>query len=136
MERTNNSPVTTRELRRFGLVTGAIVTLLFGLLLPWLFERPIPLWPLAVGGALWIGAVIIPAALSPVRASWVAIGNVLGWVNTRLLLGLIFYLIILPSGLVLRLMGKDPMATGFDPDAATYRVLREAPGKEHMERPY
>ena len=136
MERTNHSPVTTRELRRFGLVTGAIVTLLFGLLLPWFFERPIPLWPFAVGGGLWIGAIVIPAALSPLRAGWVAIGNVLGRVNTWLLLVLIFYLIILPSGLVLWLMGKDPMATGFDADAETYRILREAPDKEHMERPY
>lgn len=136
MDRTDKSPVAKRELRRFGMVTGAMVTLPFGLLLPWWSGGPIPIWPFAVGGGLWIAAVILPAALSPVRAGWVALGNMLGWVNTRVLLGLIFYVIILPSGLALRLMGKDPMARGFDAHAATYRVLRKAPGRNHMERPY
>ena len=52
------------ELRKFGLVTGAIVAGLFGLILPWVFEYAWPLWPWIFAGIAWIGGLVHPDSLS------------------------------------------------------------------------
>jgi hypothetical protein len=56
---------------------------------------------------------------------------VLGWVNTRLLLGLFFFLLVTPVGLVLRLVRRDPLDRKFDASAATYWKRR---GPQRFER--
>ncbi|MDH3901107.1 MAG: SxtJ family membrane protein [Gammaproteobacteria bacterium] len=77
-------------LRKFGLITGAIVVGLFGLLLPWLLDHHWPVWPWVVAAALWVPALVFPAVLKPVYRGWMKFGAVLGFINTRLILGLFF----------------------------------------------
>ena len=125
-----------KELREFGLVTGTIVVLLFGLLLPWLFDHQSPLWPWIVGGVLWGWALLLPTSLLPVYQGWMEIGRVLGWINTRIILAVLFYALFLPSGFVMRLLGKDPMVRNIDKSKTTYRVISSRPNKDHVERPY
>lgn len=125
-----------KELREFGLITGAIAAMLFGLLLPWLFDRELPYWPWIVAGILWIWALLLPTTLLPVYRGWLAIGHVLGWINTRIILGIMFYFLFLPVGLIMRLLGKDPMARKLDKSLSTYRITRAHPKKNHVERPY
>jgi hypothetical protein len=50
----------------------------------------------------------------------------LGWFNTRLFLGIVFYLIITPVGLVMRILRKDPLRLKFDRSAASYWTIRES----------
>jgi hypothetical protein len=65
-----------------------------------------------------------------------AVGDVLGWVNTRLVLGLIFFGLITPMALVLRLAKRDPMRRAFDPGATTYRVRRQPRPGAHLLRQF
>ena len=116
---TTNTPPTKKVLKEFGLITGAILVILFGLFFPWLFEHKYPLWPWFVAGILWLWALVLPATLIQVYRAWMAIGHGLGWINSRIILGIMFYLIILPIGLTMRLFGKDPMARKFDNTQAT-----------------
>lgn len=125
-----------KELREFGLVTGAIVVGLFGLLLPWLFDKALPVWPWIIAAVLWVWGLLLPASLAPVYRGWLAFGHVLGWINTRIILGIMFYLMFLPVGLFMRLLGKDPMARSIDKSKSTYRVTHARPKKDHVERPY
>ena len=125
-----------KELRSFGLLTGLIAAILFGLLLPWLFNFNYPLWPWFIGGVLITVAILFPSALKPVYAVWMRIGLVLGWINTRIILALIFYLLFFPVSLILRVLGKDPMVRTFDPAQMSYRVMRSDTDREHMEKPY
>lgn len=124
-----------RDLRRFGLIAGAIVAVLFGALLPWLHSHPLPRWPWAVALALWIPALACSRALHAVYQAWMKIGAVLGFINTRLILGLFFYAVILPVGVLARLFGRDPMRRALD-DSATYRIPSKASPPKHMERPF
>jgi hypothetical protein len=126
----------TDDLRRFGLVTGAIVAGLFGLLFPWLFNHALPLWPWITGGVLWIWAILLPASLQPVYRGWMAVGQALGWVNTRIILAVLFYLLFLPAGIIMKLIGRDPMARKFDSSLKTYRITPPPRQKNHVERPY
>ncbi len=126
-----------RELRRFGLTVGAAFIPIFGLLLPWLWNGPYPLWPWLAGGGLAATGWLKPALLGPVHRLWMWLALALGWVNTRLLLGLVFYGMMAPAGWVLRLLGKDPLARRFDPKADSYRVAAtQRPDHSHFERPF
>lgn len=125
-----------KELREFGLITGGILALLFGLLLPWLFDHAFPLWPWIAAGILWAWALLLPASLLPLYRAWMAVGNVLGWINTRIILAFLFYALFLPAGLIMKLLGKDPMNRKIDPSLKTYRVTHPHPEKNHVERPY
>lgn len=125
-----------KELRKFGLVTGSIVAILFGLFLPWLFNRGIPLWPWIIAGILAAWALILPATLALVYKGWMRIGMAVGWFNTRLILGILFFCIFTPIGLIMRLFGHDSMQRNFDKNAKTYRIslLQKIP--DDMEKPF
>ena len=49
----------------------------------------------------------------------------MGWVNTRIILGVLFYGIVTPMGLIMKMTGRDPMRRSYEPDALTYRVIRQ-----------
>jgi hypothetical protein len=86
--------------------------------------------------ALWIPAIALPRVLSAVYQGWVKIGAVLGFINTRLILGLFFYAVIVPVGVLAHLFGRDPMRRGFDDNSETYRISSKARPPKHMERPF
>jgi hypothetical protein len=80
--------------------------------------------------------MLLPASLAPIYRGWLAFGHVMGWINTRIILGIMFYLLFLPVGLLMRLLGKDPMARSMDKTKVSYRVTHGARKKDHVERPY
>ena len=125
-----------KGLRNFGLVTGTIVAVLFGLVLPLIWRHSLPSWPWIVAAVLWLWAAIAPTTLNLVYQVWMRIGLVLGWINSRIILGLIFYIAVTPMGLIMLLLKRDPMTRKFDPDCQTYRVKSQQTEKERMENPY
>jgi hypothetical protein len=117
-----NSPLT--EVRKFGLLFGAVGAVLGSYLL-W---RGNPLWPwaFAAGGAFALTGVVAPGLLRPLYRLWMKLAFALAWINTRVLLGLFFYLVMTPVGLVLRAMGKDLLDERIDRRAPSYWIRREA----------
>jgi Saxitoxin biosynthesis operon protein SxtJ len=127
--------VSRKELRGFGLVLGALFAAFFGLW-PLLRHHSTPLWPWVVAAVLWLFALIWPPALSYLYRGWTRLGLALGWVNTRVILTLLFAISIVPVGLIMRLCGRDRMARKLDPDCASYRVPSRRRGDKDMEHPY
>jgi len=125
-----------KGLREFGLVTGAIVAVLFGLFFPWLLESSIPAWPWVIAAVLGLWGLVAPDSLRPVYNGWMKLGLLLSKITTPIILGVIFYLVMLPIGLVMRLFGHDPMARNFDDQAESYRVSSRKIPRENVERPY
>lgn len=72
--------------------------------------------------------------LGPFYRVWMGLAQVLGWINTRIVLGLVYFALITPTALVLRLLGKDPLNRCYDKAAKTYRV--PAAAKSDLERPF
>ncbi len=124
------------EMRKFGFTMGAIIVSLFGLLLPWLFEHDYPLWPWIAAGIFWLAATVTPAALTPVHSAWLRIGHALGWINTRIILGLMFYTVFLVVAVSMKLLGKDPMSRKIDKTLDSYRVPSEVRARNHLEKPF
>lgn len=123
------------ELRKFGLLTSALLILFFVLLIPWIWDLSYPLWPWIVGAILSTAALARPGSLRPVFRVWMRFAEVLGWINTRIILGLIFYVLFVPFGLVMRLF-KDPMNRKMDQDSDSYRAKSNSPRSENLERPF
>jgi hypothetical protein len=124
-------------LRKFGLTTGAIIVVLFVFFFPWVFDMAaMPMWPWIVAGILWVPALLMPSLLRPVYATWMKIGHAIGWVNTRIILGVLFYVLVLPMGLIMRLFGKDPMAREMNKSISSYRIESVSEPKDRLEKPY
>ena len=84
-------------------------------------------WPYWYGASAFFAvfAAASPMTLLPLYRLWVKFAMAMAWVNTRLLLALVFYLIITPIGLVMRLTGNDPLERRIDKSAATYWKKKE-----------
>lgn len=125
-----------KGLREFALVTGGIVAGLFGLFFPWLLETRFPLWPWLVAGVLTVWGLVAPLSLQPVYRGWMRLGLLLGRITTPIILGTVFYLLIWPMGLIMRLFGRDPMTRRLEDAIESYRVESHKPPKQNMERPF
>ncbi len=73
-------------------------------------------------------AAVAPMALLPLYRLWVKFAMALAWFNTRLLLAIVFYFLITPIGLTMRLFGKDIIDIKIDKKASTYWKKREPHG--------
>ena len=125
-----------KGLRDFGLATGTVVVLLFGLFFPWLLDLDWPVWPWAIAAPLWLLALIHPPWLRGIYRLWMRFGLLASRVMTPLVLGIVFFGMISPMALVRRLLGKDPMHRAFDPDRASYRVKSVKSPADKLERPF
>jgi len=115
------SPPTPRELRRFGLLVGGI----FDALALWMLYRSG--WTstggivfAGVGTALILLGLAVPRSLAPVHGFWMGLALVLGWINTRIILGALFYTVFAVTRLALALARKDPMHRRPDRARGTY----------------
>ncbi len=128
---TPQQEVSLKQLRQFGWLMAGVFAL-------------VTLWPLVVRGdgiRMWAGIIagifgvlgtVFPTGLKPVYRGWMFFGEKIGWVNSRILLGLVFYGLVTPISWLMRLLGKRPLQLGFDPKADTYRVLKEARAADHV----
>jgi len=73
-------------------------------------------------------ALIKPTLLTGLNKLWIKLGLLLGKVVSPIALGILFYIIITPIGLLIRINGKDPLRLKFDPNAKSYWIPREPPG--------
>ena len=111
--------------RGFGLVVGGI----FMLIGCWPLVRGLsPRWYLVVpAAALMIAGVLAPRVLAPLNRAWMKLGLLLHRVVAPILMGIVFFGVVLPTGLVMRLRGKDLLRLKIDPRAASYWIVREPP---------
>jgi saxitoxin biosynthesis operon SxtJ-like protein len=124
-----------RDLRKFGLSTGTAFALILGLLLPWLFGRPIPVWPFGLGAVLIGPALLFPRVLRPIHRGWMAFAEKLGAFNARIILGAAFYGILTPTGFIRRLLGYDPLALR-TARSESFRKPSRQRDRKSMERPF
>jgi hypothetical protein len=98
-------------------------------------------WSGNESGYYWIGVGVslgllrlIPPLFRKVYGWWIALSIVLGYFISRLLLTLLYFLVVTPIGLVMRLVGKDPMERRIDRSAATYWIKRDQEEDYSIER--
>ncbi len=123
-------------LRKFGLLFGGFVMLVFGIALAWLFGYGFTVWPWLVGIGFAIWALVAPGTLDPFYRLWMRFAFLLNTVVTRVVLGFVFYVVVWPIGALLRLRGHDPMRRALDPNAPSYRVETDKTSLPDMTKPF
>ena len=115
----------TKELRQFGWVVGGVF-LLIGAFFWYLGATwfRIPLW---IGSPLVVLGTIVPIVLKPVYFAWMSMAAVLGFVMTRVILTVFFFVILTPVGLVFKVIGRDALHRKLDRGASTYWIEKEYP---------
>ena len=137
MKKVSDIPELDRKgLREFGLTTGSIVAVLFGLLLPWIFDTTFPMWPWIVFSVLVVWALAVPATLRGFYRLWMRVGLLISKVTTPIIMGVVYYLLITPTGLVRRLFATNSVVLEFDDELDSYRTESQPPNKEHLEKPF
>ncbi len=101
--------ISKKDLRKFGLLIGFGFPILLGWLIPAITGHGFRAWTLWVGFPGFIFGLISPSSLQIPYKVWMMIGHVLGWVNSRIILGIIFFIVLLPIAMVMRLFGYDPL---------------------------
>ncbi|OAN49228.1 hypothetical protein A6A04_03695 [Paramagnetospirillum marisnigri] len=104
--------------RAFGLTFAAVFAVIAAV--GWLVFDARLIWALEVSAVFAVVALAAPLVLLPLNRLWAVLAGGLGHVNNHLILGLFFYGFVTPAGLLMRLIGKDPMTRGIDPAAASY----------------
>jgi hypothetical protein len=83
--------------------------LVFAALLWWRGKAAAPVFA-AVGAALALAAVVIPARLGPVQRAWMGLAHLISRVTTPIFMGVVYFVVLAPIGLLMRGFGRDPMA--------------------------
>ena len=112
--------------RSFGLVFAGV----FLIVACWpLFYWELPRW-WALGVAVVFAVISIwkPALLARPNRLWTKLGLLLGKIVSPIALGIVFYGVVAPIGLLVRLTGKDPLRLKLDSSADSYWILRKPPG--------
>jgi hypothetical protein len=92
-------------------------------------------WSVGAGFAFAAVALIVPRALSPLNRIWTKLGLMLHKVMSPVVLGIMFFVVIMPMGLIMKALRRDPLRLRFDPQADSYWVRREPPGPAPQDLP-
>ena len=100
-----------KKLRDFGILIGFVFPILIGWILPAISGHLFRTWTLWIGIPSIILSMFKPTLLFYPYQLWMSLGHVLGWINSRLILGLVFILILQPIALIMKALGHDPLRT-------------------------
>ena len=101
----------------------AIVFMLIGLW-PWLDTHTFRLWALAVSASFMLITLAEPSLLKPLNQAWFKFGLALGAIVSPLAMGIVYFLVITPVGLLRQAFAADPLARRFEPTAKSYWIKR------------
>ena len=119
------------ELRKFGITVGIVFGLLGGLFF-WR-GRDYGSYFLILSAALLLLGLAVPILLKPIYKMWMTLAVLMGWVMTRVILSVLFYLIVTPIGLSTRLLGKDFLDLEFSDDADSYWIPKKETDKDRSD---
>ena len=111
------------KLKEFGLLVGFIFPIVIGFIIPLIFGHSFRFWTLLIGLPLIILSLIKPISLRTPYKIWIKIGFILGWVNSRLILGLVFILVLIPIALIMKILRHDPLRKNLISNLKSYREV-------------
>ena len=103
--------ISKKTLRAFGFLIGFTFPFLIGWILPLIGGHSFRTWRLFISIPSLILAVTNPSHLLYPYKAWMKLGHILGWLNSRIILGLVFLIVLQPIALIMRIFGHDPLKT-------------------------
>ena len=126
---------TNKDLRSFGLLMGGVFLIVA--VWPLVFHgESLRVWASLIAVVFGVMGMVFPKGLGPLHRVWMKIGEKLGWINSRIILSLLFFGMFTPMSFVMGLLGKRPLQLGYDPRANSYRVVKKARAVDHVLKPF
>jgi len=123
--------ISDSAVKKTGLTVG-VVLILISLLLWWLDKSSFIYFSI-VGGLFVILTFIVIPVLRPFHKLWMTLALLMGFVMSRVILTILFYLVLTPIGFVARIVGKKFMPLDFDKNASTYWEKRSVTAKQKID---
>jgi len=120
-----------KDLRQFGFTVGGALLIIGAAL--YYFEKSSAIYFIVIGGILVLSAIIYPKILKPLNKVWMGMAIVLGFVMSRLILTILFFLVLTPIGLLAKLFGKKFMDLKFDKSGESYWEKRTKKEKNQLD---
>lgn len=108
--------------RSFGLVFSVFFAIIA--IMPLLQGHRPRLWLIILSALFLLIALLKPSLLNSINLVWTKFGIVLHKIVSPIALGFLFFLVVTPIGMLMRFLGKDPLALRFDRSASTYWIVR------------
>ena len=105
IDQIKNISKTRKDFKNFGLVIGTILIIIY--FLTGYFDDSYMMNLLFIGLSFIVLGIIFPPLLKPIYIVWMAFALALGWIMTRIILSILFFVIISPLGIFARIVGKD-----------------------------
>ena len=122
------------ELRKFGFIFAAMLLVLFELIMPFIWGINYSFWPRVAAVTIFVLALICPKILQLIYTPWMKLGGILGWINTKIILALLYYGVVFPMALVFKLLNYDPLARKIDKHCKSYKQYSKP--SNNMEAPF
>lgn len=120
--------------RAFGVLFGAVF-LIVALWPLWSTGRP-AWWALALSLVFFVLALAWPNTLDPLNRLWSRFGALLHRIVSPIVLGVMFFGVLLPVGLLMRLTGKNFLRLARKPNADSYWIEREPSRPDHFKNQF
>ena len=116
--------ITRKQLIEFGFLVGLGFPILIGWIIPALSGHNFRVWTLFIGMSLLVLACLKPKLLSFPYRLWMKLGEYLGWINSHLILGIVFLIILNPIALIMKLFNYDPLRKKWS-NCRSYREIKK-----------
>ena len=122
-----------KELKKFGFTMGVVLAILGGLLW-WRGRGSFPIF-FGISLFFFVSGLLWPIVLKPIHKAWMTLAHILGWIMTRVILSVLFFILFTPIGWIAGLFGKRFLEVKFDPKIRSYWILKD-PGEVNPKEAY
>ena len=122
------------EGRKFGLTVGVAFLVLAGLLHFWRHREAAATIMGAIGGLMSTAAVAMPTRLGLVQRVWMGLAHAISKVTTPVFMGVVFFVVITPIGLLMRVFGRHPLVHRLH--AGGFWIAPPSGGRSNLDRQF
>ena len=121
MKRNSNIKISSN--RNFGLVF--FIVFLIVTIWPITYDEPVRIWSAIISLVFLILGLMNSILLTPLNKLWFKFGMILGAIVSPVVMGVVFFLVVTPIGLIMKIMGKDLLNKKYDKKKRTYWIKRD-----------
>jgi|TARA_B100001971_G_C18135728_1_gene507486 large-conductance mechanosensitive channel len=130
--------LTKKELKQFGIILGILVSIMFGIFIPWIWDLNIMPNYYVIGSGIIIIAfsLILPSKVIYIYKPYMKFALFIGNIINFIILGIVFFIVITFVSLLIKLLRIDILNDRYQQSKNTYRINSIKPKKNHFERPF
>ena len=118
-----NSKIKISSNRSFGIVFFFVFVIVS--LWPLINENSLRVWSIFVAIIFLILGLVNSKLLTPLNILWFKFGKLLGFIIAPIVMGIVFFIVITPTGLIMKIIGKDLLNNKYNNKNKSYWINRE-----------